>query len=212
ENVLPTLLSLVDTEKLNATEREGYELVRNWNYFYNADETGASIFEIWHKDLAKQIWSDDLGDPNVPMRYPSRDRNVELILNEPDSRWYDNVHTPEKESRADVVNAAFKFAIDSLSRKYGPISPEWQWGNVKHTFVPHLGRIPAFSSRFLNTGGSKSSVNAMSDTNGPSWRMVVALGEEVKAYGVFPGGQSGNPGSPYYDDMIDTWVDGRLNE
>ena len=42
--------------------------------------------------------------------------------------------------------------------------------------------------------------------------MIVALGKEVKAYGVFPGGESGNPGSHYYDDMIDTWSDGKLNE
>jgi penicillin amidase len=42
--------------------------------------------------------------------------------------------------------------------------------------------------------------------------MVVALGKDVKAYGVFPGGESGNPGSPYYDDMLDTWSNGKLNE
>jgi penicillin amidase len=42
--------------------------------------------------------------------------------------------------------------------------------------------------------------------------MVVALGPQVRAYGVFPGGQSGNPGSAYYDDMIETWRKGELNE
>ncbi len=52
----------------------------------------------------------------------------------------------------------------------------------------------------------------MSEANGPSWRMVVALGKDVKAYGVFPGGESGNPGSPYYDNMVNTWSEGKLNE
>jgi penicillin amidase len=42
--------------------------------------------------------------------------------------------------------------------------------------------------------------------------MIVALGKDLKAYGVYPGGESGNPGSFYYDDMVDTWADGKLNE
>ena len=44
--------------------------------------------------------------------------------------------------------------------------------------------------------------------------MVVQLGKDnaTKGYGVYPGGQSGNPGSPHYDDMIETWRKGELNE
>ena len=30
--------------------------------------------------------------------------------------------------------------------------------------------------------------------------------------GVYPGGQSGNPGSRYYDSMIDTWAAGDYYE
>lgn len=212
ENILPTLIGLINTEKLNASERDGFEIITKWNKFFNADEIGASIFELWHKNLAKQIWEDDLGDPKLPMTYPSRDRNVQLLLNEPDSHWFDNVHTSERETRTDAVNTAFKFAIDSLERKYGPVDTDWQWGNLKHTFVPHLAKVAGFGSKFLNNGGSKSSINAMSENNGPSWRMIVALGKDVKAYGVFPGGESGNPGSPFYDDMVNTWSEGKLNE
>jgi penicillin G amidase len=42
--------------------------------------------------------------------------------------------------------------------------------------------------------------------------MIVALGKEPKAYGIFPGGQSGNPGSFFYDDMLDSWTNGQLEE
>jgi penicillin G amidase len=42
--------------------------------------------------------------------------------------------------------------------------------------------------------------------------MVVQMGPQVKGYGVFPGGESGNPGSYYYDDMFETWRNGKLNE
>ncbi len=211
-DILPTLLSVVDVKTLNDTESKGIELLRKWNRCFDADAIAASIFEIWQKDIGVKTWSDKFDDPNILMRYPSRDKLVELLLKEPNSKWFDNSRTSQKETRDDVIRAAYKFAIDSLERKYGAMSDDWKWGNVKHTHVPHLAQITGFGSKFLNNGGSKSSVNATSEKNGPSWRMIVALGKVVKAYGVFPGGESGNPGSFYYDDMVDTWSNGKLNE
>ena len=41
--------------------------------------------------------------------------------------------------------------------------------------------------------------------------MVVQLGPQPQGYGILPGGQSGNPGSFYYDDMLKTWQQGKLN-
>jgi penicillin amidase len=212
ENVLPVLIGGINPDLLSATERESYNIVSKWNKFFNTDEIGASIFEIWQKDLAKKIWNDDFGDPNDPMITPSKDRTVELLINEPDSHWFDDISTPQKETRNDLIQASFKFTVDSLQRKFGSIGDKWKWANVKHSNVPHLGRIPGFGSKILYNGGSKSSVNALAESNGPSWRMVISLGKDVKGYGVYPGGQSGNPGSFYYDDMIDRWTDGQLNE
>jgi penicillin G amidase len=34
----------------------------------------------------------------------------------------------------------------------------------------------------------------------------------MKAYVVYPGGESGNPGSPYYDNMVKTWANGQYYE
>jgi len=212
ENVLSAFVNGVNTAKLNNQERNAFNVVSKWNKFYDAKEIGASIFEIWQKLLAKQIWEDEFGDANIPMRYPSRDRTVQLILAEPQSKWFDNVKTPQKEGLNDVLLSSYKLSIDSLTKKYGPMSEKWQWGHVKHSNVPHLAKIAGFGSKTLFNGGSKTSVNALSESNGPSWKMIVALGKEPKAYGVFPGGQSGNPGSFYYDDMLDTWAEGHLNE
>ena len=212
EDILPILLSAIDIKSLNATESKGFEMLRKWDKCFHADAIAASIFELWQKDISAKTWADQFDVTNVPMRYPSRDKLVELIVKEPNSNWFDDNRTPQKETRDDIIRAAYKFAVDSLQRKYGAISGDWKWGNVKHTHVPHLAQIAGFGSKFLNNGGSKTSVNATSERNGPSWRMIVALGKSVKAYGVFPGGESGNPGSFYYDDMVDSWSSGKLNE
>lgn len=71
--------------------------------------------------------------------------------------------------------------------------------------------MPALSSTHLNTNGSGFCINATKENHGPSWRMIVHLTDDIEAYGVYPGGQSGNPGSKYYDNFVNTWVKGEYN-
>jgi penicillin amidase len=61
----------------------------------------------------------------------------------------------------------------------------------------------------LPIGGGTNTINATKEQHGPSWRMVVSLTPETEAYGVYPGGESGNPGSKYYDDFVDEWAAGK---
>lgn len=210
QNILPAILVMVNKSSLNATQKEALNLVTAWNKYYDAKSIAASIFDLWTKRLQFNIWDDEFTVAAIPMRYPSRDRTVQLILHEPNSKWINNVNTPAKETLTDLVNEAFKYSCDSLERRYGSIGKSWEWGNVKHTQIPHMAKIPGFGSKVLLTGGGKMTINALNESNGPSWRMVVELGKIPKGHGVFPGGQSGNPGSPFYDNMIDTWASGKL--
>jgi penicillin amidase len=210
ENLLPYIMPLVKSNELNATQKEAFNMTSKWNKYFEAKSIAASVFDLWTKRLSFEIWDDDFNDKDAPMRYPSRDRTIELIQKDPNSKWFDNVKTSKKESLEDLVNSSFKYACDSLERKYGPIGEDWEWGNFKNTNVPHLAKIPGFGSKKLAIGGAKSTVNALSESNGPSWRMVVELGKTPKGHGVYPGGQSGNPGSPFYDNMIDSWAEGKL--
>jgi penicillin amidase len=57
-------------------------------------------------------------------------------------------------------------------------------------------------------GGGNGIVNASQHDHGPSWRMVVEMTSPTNAYGVYPGGQSGNPGSKFYDNFIAQWTKG----
>lgn len=85
------------------------------------------------------------------------------------------------------------------------------WGKYKDTRIRHLLRLSPLSRLHVNTGGGIHIINATKQFHGPSWRMVVHLTDETEAYGVYPGGQSGNPGSKYYDNFIDTWSEGKYN-
>ena len=95
-----------------------------------------------------------------------------------------------------------------LEKDLGPIGEKWAWGKARGTEVRHLARIPGFGTPLLAVTGGGGTINNTSRTSGPSWRMVVSLGPEVEAWGVFPGGESGNPGSRYYDNMVPAWAAG----
>ena len=94
----------------------------------------------------------------------------------------------------------------------GPLSEEWEWQNYRGTDIHHLAKIPGFGNLNLPTGGDWNIPNATAKTHGPSWRYVVELGDRPKGYGIYPGGQSGYPGSIYYDQFIESWVKGELYE
>ncbi|WP_400192572.1 penicillin acylase family protein [Hymenobacter sp. B81] len=211
--MLPRLLSLVQPAALTANQRRAYDELRRWNYYYDAAAIGPSLFELWYGNLVKRLWDDDFGPQAGPaMRYPPRDRTNTLLLEEPASPWIDDRRTPARETLEQLAQTSLQWAADSLQRKFGPLGPRWRWANQKSTDILHLAQLPGFGHLDLDCGGGAGIVNATSERNGPSWRMVVALGPQPSAYGVFPGGQSGNPGSRHYDDLLETWRVGELNE
>ncbi len=211
--ILPVLLASL-RKNPEVIKLQGFSILEKWNRQNDAGEIGATIFETWRDELAFQIWDDEFPQ-DQKMLYPSEDRTFELLKKEPASRWFDKTTTPEKvETMDDVVSMSFKATLDSLTRRHGPMSQEkWAWSKVKNTGIKHL--VPAFRSfsrTNIENGGGKGIVNATTSSTGPSWRMVVEMDKEwPRGYGLYPGGQSGNPGSRYYDNMIDKWAKGELN-
>jgi penicillin amidase len=148
------------------------------------------------------------------MNRPAMDRTIHLIEHGAQARWWDNVKTKnKKESMRDIISGSFQATLDSLTKHHGPMGNEWAWNKHKETGVRHL--IPgmdALSRLHIPVGGGGTIVNATTTKTGPSWRFIVELSKKgtPKAFGIYPGGQSGNPGSAHYDDLIDTWAKGEL--
>jgi len=211
QTILPTLLRYMRPADLNAHQQQVLKVMQQWQYRNDAQEIAPTVFEIWWLLFNKAIWEDDFANTGLELRYPSRDRTIHLVQQEPQSAWIDNRNTPPKETLADLVNASFRATADSLQRQLGAVSKKWQWAVYKSTSIQHIANLPGFGKQNLSIGGGRGIVNATSERHGPSWRMVVALGPQVQGYGVYPGGQSGNPGSFYYDNQIETWRLGKLN-
>ena len=85
----------------------------------------------------------------------------------------------------------------------------FSWANYKKTTIQHLvPNFKAFTVENVYTGGGSGILNATGSRHGASWRMIVEMGPKVTAFGIYPGGQSGNPGSKFYSNFISIWANG----
>lgn len=208
--VLPMMLRKLQSNTLSDLELEAYNLLSEWDYHNKGAEIAPSIFKYWWDDLYDGIWSDEYDSVDVGLTWPDRDQAAYLVLNDSTLKWYDDISTAEKETLDVLINRSFQTALKNLENRYGSFGENWEWGYVNETDINHLADIPGLGRENVFTDGGAESVNAIRGSHGPSWRMVVELGPEIKAYGIYPGGQSGNPGSIHYDDMIDDWNSGEL--
>ncbi|MEO6830901.1 MAG: penicillin acylase family protein, partial [Chitinophagaceae bacterium] len=171
-----------------------------------------TIYEIGWYFFYKDIWQDEF--PANINKWPSSEFTVQLLLRDSTSSFFDDKTTPQKEGFRDIMQRAFNETKDSLDRLRAAAPPRLreqslEWYQVKNTSLTHLAKIPAFSYDHLKIGGWSNTINAATGNHGPSWRMIVEMDSIPKAYAIYPGGQSGNPGSKYYSDYIEKWVEGR---
>jgi penicillin G amidase len=213
--VLPTLLGIL--AKDSSMKNDGMlKKLAAWNFDNSASSVEATVFETWVGVLMEGVWDEFKSDDKTLLKLPSRERTWSMIKQQPTAKWFDNANTKDKtETMEDIVKVSFKGTLDTLTHRHGPMNPvTWAWSAVKNTTINHL--VPAFKGfarKGIMNGGGSTCVNATTASTGPSWRMIVELNKDYpKAYGLFPGGQSGNPGSKFYDNMIDKWTKGELNE
>jgi penicillin amidase len=124
------------------------------------------------------------------------------------SPWWQ--HRP----RDSVIGASLAAALDTVTRRYGaPDTGDWRWGRRTQVNIEHLMRIPEFSRLGLAASGGPMTLSPLSGdgSEGPSWRMVVELGPTLRAWSIFPGGESGNPLSADYADRLPRWLNGQLD-
>jgi penicillin amidase len=209
----PVLMKYMDSVSLNADEQKYLDIVKHWNLRNDPDQTGISVFKAWWDSLEVVIFGDEIyaltnnGNNKAAAKWPDESTLVEGLLKDSVGfRFTDDITTTEIETLETMVSRAFKMAVDDLKKVDS--DGNLPWGKYKATAVRHLLKIPALSRMNLDIGGGEHIINATKQFHGPSWRMIVHMTDQIEAYGVYPGGQHGNPGSKYYDTFIDNWVKG----
>jgi penicillin amidase len=202
----PILLQHINEAALNEEAKAYLNIFKLWNLRNDPGEEAPIIFHYWWDHLDHDILDDEFSKTPLHLQHPLESTLLEALLKDSSWSFIDNVNTPGKETLQQVVTAAFRETVTDMGR----VSQEGHltWAAYKDTWARHLLRLPALSRTHLPIGGGAHCINAAKQSHGPSWRMIVQLTDKTEAYGIYPGGQSGNPGSPYYDTFVDRWAAG----
>ncbi len=206
EMARPVLVQHMNESLLNEEEKKYWNIFKEWNLRSDTGEIAPIVFALFWEGLEKEVWSDEEAEIKGGF-VPYQSTLLEGILKDTAFKFVDNITTPQKETLSDDVVMAFRKIVPLI--KIAETDGKNTWAKFKDTHVTHLAKLPALSRLHLPIGGGTHIINAAKEDHGPSWRMVVSLTPETQAYGVYPGGQNGNPGSKYYDDFIDTWANGK---
>ena len=208
EDARPLLLKYIRESDLNNDSKKYLNIFRNWDLMASADSKGQTVYQLWWDSLAAEVWKDELMKVQPVAVIPVEQTLLEALLRDSAFKYIDNVNTPQKETLYDDVTAAFQKASVELAKeeKAGKL----EWAKHKSPRILHLLRSSLMPfSEAIPVGGNDDIINATKNTHGPSWRMIVQLSQTTEAYGVYPGGQSGNPGSKFYDDFVPAWMKGQ---
>lgn len=207
---LPTMIEYLNGVDLSALEMDVIQQLEKWDYFFDAEAKLPVYYDIWFDKLYMSIWDEikSSGDKNVALKYPTAYSTIKLMRRYPNHDFFDNKLTESIESAKDLVLMSFREMMTEFQKlkEEGEIS----WASYKGTYVGHQLRIKPLGFHDITTSGNGGDVvNATGTNHGPSQRIIVELDPKgVKAWGHYPGGQSGNPGSKYYDNMVESWANG----
>ncbi len=212
------LRPLLDTLRgLTANAAAVRDRLRGWDG--QTDTTRAEPFAAWHLiGSLRALAFDEHAFDHRPN--PSDGQLMGLLRDAPNLSVWDRPATPARERAADLLRLALSASADSLAALERATGAPWttaRWGSRHRILFQHLTRSGALSALGRGPfpyGGFRETLNPgdrMTTTHAASWRVVVDMaGGRVAGHGVYPGGQSGDPASPHYDDFIAPYLAQRL--
>ncbi len=202
---IPYLLTKLDSlPPLKSKHKKIIQLLENWDYNYTKDSRAATVFDIMWNQLYASIWEQLRSEADY---IPSAFHTIYLI------KEFDGLSSehqkmfPNFEKMDNLIADALQVTEDSINKLSEDALP---WKKANPTLVQHLARLAPFSLDSVQVDGHPDCINAIGKQHGPSWRMVVTFDDEQAiGYGIYPGGQSGNPFSPYYSNWVTRWANGQ---
>jgi penicillin G amidase len=223
--LLPAVTSALSDGGLSGKYQQAATLLRSWNGEMDAGSAAASLWWTFWGSYLNTVFAPWWQAAKVPV---SKDADLAITpgdapLDEDLEAWtlgdQSNAafagptrHGPGTADAAMV--AAFKEAVAHLSTKLGGAPSTWTWGKIHSRSFRSITGAEGLSYGPRAAGGDPFTEDAadggLDSSIGPSWRMIASLSSSgVSAEGVYPGGQSENPASPWYTNLVNLWWDGK---
>jgi len=206
------LLTNISFEEEQLQKAKAY--LTNWNFVLDKNSIAAGIYVAWEKEMATMM-SNLLIPAEVKSYISLQISTIIERLENPTTHFGE--HAMDKRNL--LLREAFVKAINNLNKKLGPSMDQWVYGQAKYkhsTMEHHLSAIVNNELRQqlnlgpLPRGGSGQTPGSTGGTDnqlsGASFRILIDTKDWDKALMINTPGQSGNPDSPYYRNLFETWA------
>lgn len=214
---------LVLLEPLSSQEpktRAALRLLKGWNGEEKPGSAAAALYEVWWSRHLGRMFVDAVLDPVASRVVHTPHASVLLqTLEAPAARF-----GPDADRKRDqLLLASLAAAWSDMERLQGKDARRWAWGRSHASYFVHpMAPIldPASRARLnvgpLPRGGGGYTVNVsgyhpenFQHVHGPSFRMVLDVGNWDNSRAINTPGQSGNPDSVHYRDLAASWAEGK---
>ncbi len=197
----------------------GLELLRHWDLDEAPDSTAATVYQVWVNHLVPMTVERVAPGAVQDLIEGGSLAAIIQYLQNPDSRLGSNPSA----ARDELLLASLTAGIEDLARQLGRDMTTWGWGRVhRMTFTPAVASLADADLRArlslpaLALGGSGNSPHAAAFdpprfdvVAGASVRMVLDVGDWDRSVTINAPGQSADPSSPHYADLLQSWGAGQ---
>jgi len=190
----------------------------HWDGQLTRESTEAALYEVWFREIGKALATQLSSQfarhylelpPNTVLRVLA-DADVEVFGSNPADR------------RDQILRSMLASARQELTRLLGPDTAEWRWGRLHRIYFRHaLDQRSASARALLDYGplerpGDEFTVDATGvgadsweQIVGASYRQIIDTGDWDQSIAINTPGQSGQPASPHYTDLVPLWDRGQ---
>ena len=192
----------------NAEAAKAYEMILGWNGVLDRESNAAAVYSLFSRGLRYLFVSESL---------PANIRDI--LQTRLDNRVFmrEFARLPAA-TRVNMVERALTQAWVGATEKLGQDPASWKWGSLhtalfEHPLANTAARAAAFNLGPVPRGGDAFTVNAtggsgLRQTHGATYRHILDFSNWDNSVFTSVPGQSGQPGSPYYGNLLDQWRDG----
>ena len=191
------------------------ESLLRWDCALRTDSTDAAVYEFWAGEMSHSVTDRAVsGAARVALGEFSPGRVIRELSNPQTSLFGAD---PEA-ARDALLFSTLESARTKLVARAGPDTHAWTWGRLHQLKFQHvLDSIPTTAALFdrgpLPQPGDGDTVRAsyfaddsFAPLDGASYREIFDLDDWDKSVGINVPGQSGQPGSKHYDDLLPLWM------
>jgi penicillin amidase len=193
-------------------------MLLGWDGSLSADSGAAALYEFWILDLRRTISAllvpeaarAAIGDLSLPQTIAAlADPDAQVTGSEPAT------------NAGEVLLGSLARASDALTARQGADPRQWSWGRLHQVHFRHpldqmAGAAPLLDPDPVQRPGDEDVLQATAfeddsfdQIDGASYREVFDLSDWDRSVAINVPGQSGQPGSPHYQDLLPLWRDGR---